>query len=292
MSTAIDEVPEWLRELCQRLQSEDKAMLKVINLNIRRVNYPMMAALCDVLRYSEDLQSLNLTSSLVDRLNMTSSQVIEPLIDSVLCSATCLLQILHLSYNKITGPLNGIGKALSVNRSLKELYLDHNRIDCTTAEELAIGLRSNETLQVLQLSSNLIGDEGASHLASALKYNQSLRTLGLSRNFIGDNGAQAFVDALWKYKNTSMTVLDLQNNPSVGLSVLGWVESLCDANAHGRKILLYDMDSIPGLGAYLLARNAPSVIFLFLQEVQSIVPSSSLERSATTASSPKKKARC
>ena len=116
MSTAIDEVPEWLRELCQRLQSEDKAMLKVINLNIRRVNHPMMAALCDVLRYSEDLQSLNLTSSLVDRLDMTSSQVIEPLVDSVLCSATCLLQILHLSYNKITGPLNGIGKALSVNR--------------------------------------------------------------------------------------------------------------------------------------------------------------------------------
>ena len=287
-----DGIPTWLHELCVRLQSDDnKAMLTEVNLNIRRLNYSMMVHFCNVLLRDDcsALKSLNLTSSLIDRADMPSTQVIDPLVRGVLSSTMCSLQILHLSYNRLTGPLRGLGKSLSVNQTLTELFLDHNRIDCETAIDLSEGLRMNQSLQVLQLSSNLIGDRGATHLAGALVPNKSLRSLGLSRNFIGQEGGSAFMDTLWKHKNTTLTVLDLQNNPSISAATLGWLTTLCQANGLGRRILLFQSDSLPGIVAPLLAKacsQSPSALFVFLQEVHSIVPPPSPSSSSTHAAPP------
>lgn len=272
-------VPIWLRELCERLESDEKGMLTEVNLNIRRLTFEMMSHLCHVLLRDNcsALRSLNLTSSLIDRIEMTSAQVAEPLIRDVLSSSTCSLRILHLSYNRLTGPLHGIGKSLSVNQTLTELYLDHNQINCETVIELSQGLRRNQTLQVLQLSSNLIGDRGAANLAEAIVLNKRLRSLGLSRNRIGETGVQAFVETLWKHKNTTLTFLDMQNNElSVSAGTLGWLATLCQANAIGRRILLFQADSVPGIVAPLLARacHNPSALYVLLQEKHTIVPSS------------------
>lgn len=297
-----EQLPVWLRELCERLQSDDKALLTEVNLNLRRLDRPMMDHLCRVLsRNNNDcaLQSLNLTSSLVDRPEMTAAQVAEPLLLKALSSMRCPLRILHLSYNRLMGrTLYRLGESLSVNQTLTELYLDHNRIDCQTVVHLSRGLGRNQTLQVLQLSSNLIGDLGATSLADALVVNKSLRSLGLSHNVIGEPGGQAFVDALWKHKNTSLTLLDMKNNPQLsGTSnnnnnnTLGWLTTLCQANALGRKLLLSlsESSSLPGIVALLLAKasgqRSPSTLFLFLQEVQSIVPLSSSSSSSLSLKS-------
>ena len=296
-----EEVPLWLRELCDRLQSDDKAMLTEVNLNIRRLNRSMMMQLCHVLRESTDLRSINLTSSLIDRVDVPSRQVLGPLIQLVLSSPTSLLRILHLSYNRLSGPLEGIGYSLSTNQSLLELHLDHNRLDCGTVVELAAGLRHNQTLRVLQLSSNLIGDRGARHLARALVDNRTLQTLGLMRNFVGQDGADALWHTLQKHQNTSLTRLDLQNNPDIADATLGWIATLCRANLLGRSILLHETDAVPGLVAPVLARarRAPSVLYLFLQEMHSniIFPSNStmaetINNNFSIRHRPTKKARC
>ena len=290
------EVPVWLRELCERLESDEKAMLSEVNLNIRRLTYEMMSHLCHVLLRGScsALRSLNLTSSLIDRIEMTSGQVAEPLIRDVLSSSTCSLRILHLSYNRLAGPLHGLGKSMAVNQTLTELYLDHNRIDCEAAIELSQGLRRNQTLQVLQLSSNVIGDRGATNLAEALVFNKCLRSLGLSRNVIGEAGVQAFVETLWKHKNTTLKFLDMQNNkPSVSAGTLGWLATLCQANALGRRILLFQADSVPGIVAPLLAKacHNQSALYVLLQEKHSILPSSALVVADHGSPSSRKKAR-
>jgi Ran GTPase-activating protein (RanGAP) involved in mRNA processing and transport len=267
-------------------------MLTVVNLNIRKVDRSMMSVLCEGLRTSTDLRSLNLTSSLIDRPGiMSSSQVLQPLLRTILPSQTSL-QVLHLSYNRLTGPLEGIGKALVTNPSLTELHLDHNLLDCAAAVELAEGLSSRgSSLQVLQLSSNAIGDGGAVRLAEALVTNQSLRTLKLNRNHIAREGGQALVDALSKHKNMRLQTLDLQNNSGVSVSTLAWMTALCQANQAGRSLLL-DSVSPVGLAPWILAKavktKVPGVLYLLLREsLQSLIP-------ATAGSSPpplRKKAR-
>ena len=270
----LDEIPEWLRDLCERLE-DDTVILTVLNLNIRRVNPSMMRYLSrSLLCRRTGLESLNLTSALENRPGrMTSSQVLQPLIQGVLYSTTSSLKVLHLSYNALTD-CKGIGTALSLNRVLKELYLDHNRIDCSTVTELANGLATNRTLQILQLSSNLIGDMGASNIASALSRNKHLRTLCLGHNFIGREGGQALADSLWKHKNTSLQRIDVGNNPTFPANLAGWLSALCRANEAGRRILLFEVDEVPGLVTPILARatDNPSALYVFIQEVQSIVP--------------------
>lgn len=299
--TVNQEVPVWLRELCERLQSDDQALLTVVNLNLRRVNRQWMTVLCDGLRGKKaSLQSLNLTSSLINRLDISSSQVLQTFIQSVLDCSASSPRILHVSYNSLTGPLDGMGKALSTNTTLTELHLDHNRLDCAAAGELAKGLQANRALEVLQLASNLIGDQGASKLAHALVHNRSLRTLALSRNQIGSAGGQALIDALWIHKNTSLTTLDLEQNEDVPADMLGTLTVSSQANAVGRGVLLDPAHvSSPGLIVPVLGRGAkksPSVFFLLLQESHSVI----LERASSTASAtgrsyrdrPLKKARC
>jgi Ran GTPase-activating protein (RanGAP) involved in mRNA processing and transport len=271
------EIPGWLRELCERLQSDDNShMLTVVNLNIRKVDRRMMSVLCEGLRTSTGLRSLNLTSSLIDRPGvMSSSQVLQPLLRTILPSQASL-QVLHLSYNRLTGPLDGIGKALLTNPSLTELHMDHNLLDCATAVELAEGLSSRgSSLQVLQLSSNAIGDTGAISLAQALVTNKVIRTLKLNRNSIGREGGQAFVDALWKHKNTRLETLHLQNNSAISTSALGWIDALCQANQVGRSLLI-DSTSPVGLAPLILAKASKKVrgvLYLLLREShQSLIP--------------------
>lgn len=287
------EVPVWLRDLCERLRDE-RVTLTVLNLNIRRVNGCMMHILSEALVSKRTgLHSLNLTSALENRPGiMTSCQVLRPLLQVVLPSTNSSLQVLHLSYNALTGPLHGMGKALSVNQVLTELHLDHNRLDCTTATELASGLGRNQTLQVLQLSSNLVGDQGATDIAQALTQNKHLHTLCLSRNFIGRQGGQALVDTLWKRKNTSLTKIDVENNPTFPDDLAGWLTALCQANTAGRRVLLVETDKRPGLVAPILAKAAktPSALYIFLQEVQTLVPKAE-EPDTAAAIPPRKKAR-
>ena len=288
-----DEVPVWLRDLCERLQ-DDKVILTVLNLNIRRVNGSMMRVLSEALVCDAGLHSLNLTSALENRTDMmSSSQVLQPLIRVVLSSTTSSLQVLHLSYNALTGPLDGMGKALSLNRSLTELHLDHNRIDCTTATELASGLGMNQTLQILELSSNLIGDRGASNIAQAFTRNKHLHTLGLSRNFMGRQGGQSLVDCMWKHKNTSLKRIDVENNPTFPDDMAGWLTALCQANMAGRSVLLFETDEVPGLVTPILAKAAatPSALYVFLKEVQSIVPKAQEPNTGDNTIPPRKKAR-
>mmetsp|Transcript_14880 Transcript_14880/g.28407 ORF Transcript_14880/g.28407 Transcript_14880/m.28407 type:complete len:298 (-) Transcript_14880:2-895(-) len=296
MENPDDQVPVWLRELCERLE-DDTVILTVLNLNIRRVNRSMMGYLSkSLICKSTGLQSLNLTSALENRPGiMTSNQVLQPLIQGVLDSTTSSLKVLHLSYNALTD-CKGIGTALSLNRVLTELHLDHNRIDCITATELASGLAVNQTLQVLQLSSNLIGDRGASNIAKALRQNKHLHTLCLGHNFIGRQGGQTLVDSLWKDKNTSLNRIDVENNPTFPADLAGWLKALCQANTVGRRILLFETDEVPGLVTGILARatNTPSALYVFLQEVQTIVPRvNEPDAEHTTATSPpsRKKAR-
>ena len=93
--------------------------------------------------------------------------------------------------------------------SLRELYLEGNRIGPTGAEALGASLRSSR-LEKLGLALNPIGPQGAVHLAAALKHNTALVSLDLAFCKIGDEGAVAVATAL--RSNTKLRDLRLEGN--------------------------------------------------------------------------------
>jgi hypothetical protein len=72
--------------------------------------------------------------------------------------------------------------ALSINRSLVELRLQHQNLDDDFASLAADMLLSNETLNVLDLAFNCIQDYGGITLASALPHNYGLEVMNLEGN--------------------------------------------------------------------------------------------------------------
>ena len=97
----------------------------------------------------------------------------------------------------------------SAASSLRELYLEGNRIGPTGAAALSVALR-NSHLEHLGLALNPIGPDGAASLAEALKHNNALLSLDLANCGIGDDGAVALGGAL--RNNQVLRELRLQGN--------------------------------------------------------------------------------
>ena len=93
--------------------------------------------------------------------------------------------------------------------SVRELYLEGNRIGAAGSESLGYALRSSK-VERLGLALNPIGPLGARHLADALRRNGHLVTLDLAFCEIGDDGAEALGVAL--RSNTRLRELRLQGN--------------------------------------------------------------------------------
>lgn len=85
---------------------------------------------------------------------------------------------------------------LTMNQTLKKLFLCGNNIGDDGAMYLCRALCKNTSLSYLRLQYNGIGDEGAKHISTLLSINSTLIYLSLSGNEIGDDGTKHLSDAL------------------------------------------------------------------------------------------------
>lgn len=247
-------LPHWLMEHCDRLRANDTDLLN-LNLNIRRLDQNMTEALSEALTENNVLQILNLTSTFKSLPNALS-----PLAETVLPSHHSL-EILHLSYNGLSGDAIGLlGRALVTNNVLREVYLDYNMLTGDDAIELASGLHENETIKIIRLNSNLIDDEGASALRDMLRANSSLQELGLARNRITEVGGKALLQCL-EDDNMTLRCLDLVENTGISPFVQKKVNHLVKANRSGRKLLRR-----PSFAMWpeLLEKSDAEVLYFFL----------------------------
>jgi SAM-dependent methyltransferase len=169
-----------------------------------------------------------------------------------------------------------IGKALTGNTSLKELWLFNNQIGDAGAQALGDALRTNMSLVTLCLNGNFVGSVGATAIGTALQGPMPLEELGLGRNQIDDVGAKVIGDAL--ATNQHVSALSLNNNRigDAGAKAIG--DALCNNMALKTLRLNHNQIGNPGAEAIRsgLAKNANLMTLNFDHNPASIALSSEL----------------
>jgi Ran GTPase-activating protein (RanGAP) involved in mRNA processing and transport len=308
---SVAPLPPWLEHLCQRLELYSKntektrclvphhrpptgtttstqdatCIISNLNLNLRRFDHRMMKALVNALEQNTQIQVINMTSSLVYSANNNNTAGID---QTLLLLAELLqhhpsLQVIHLSYNRLSNA-DCLGQTLSTNTCiLQELYLDHNQLSPESAVSLAEGLtmasarnnNKNTQLQVLCLNSNRIGDVGGEALGRLLQTNTSLKRLQLANNRLGPRSALALWEALEQHSNVTLIELRLDENPLLlaqSTVRASRIQQLVRANQVGRYLLQHDEPTPPvGLWPLVLEGLEADAQYYFLQEFPTLV---------------------
>jgi len=147
----------------------------------------------------------------------------------ILCKAikrSNSLEVLILGWNEkmLAEGIMYVTKALSKNKSIREVTLHKNYIDDEGAFYLFDFLKSNSTITSLSLQGNKITSKGAKKLAKALKTNTTLQYLDLRSNLIETDGALYIVKAL--FSNKTLHNLNLSYNSIGPLGALSFGELL------------------------------------------------------------------
>ena len=104
-----------------------------------------------------------------------------------------------------------LSEAMLVNRTLRELHIEHCRFGYRGCRALARALRSNDALRSLQMSRNwAVGDAGFSEIVGALRYNRAVISLGANQCRVGNVGLGHLLDAL--RHNVTVTLVKLCYN--------------------------------------------------------------------------------
>lgn len=188
----------------------------------------------------------------------------------------------------------GIALATLIARhaTLRELYLDNNRLEDDGVEALAAGLNESRSLltlslngncirnrgacaiaralahhplQYLSLNRNRISNEGVIELARVLRTDTTLKELDLYRNHAHTEAAVEMVDAM--HSNATLFKLELSCNCITNVSVMRQIRFFGKLNKAGRHLLRSPHVPI-ALWPYVLARinYEPHVRFYFLRE--------------------------
>lgn len=142
-------------------------------------------------------------------------------ITTALQTNTVVLTSLDVPGTLHTIQVIALAEALKLNKSLKKLNLEFNKIGINGAKALATALAVNTTLTVLDLHYTGVEGEAVMAIANALKINAALITLNLDNNQIGSSEIVALSEAL--QVNTALKSLDLGFNDVslVGAAALG-----------------------------------------------------------------------
>ncbi|KAI6647898.1 Protein phosphatase 1 regulatory subunit 37-like [Oopsacas minuta] len=204
--------------------------------------------------------------------------------------ANCLLQVLHLEGNGLSGKgIMILLAALKFNTNLKELYLGRNNLNTEDALHIASILRNNPLLEVIDLRDNAIQDRGLKHLSMSLCQNpdvmcmnsifltnnsiteagiedvaiillnlSSIRTLSLSGNNVGNTGIQMLKPAL--IANTSLSKLGLRNSKITCEGSIAIAEVLAESKCMEVLDLRGNDIRIAGLMALSLAHKVNHIL--------------------------------
>uniref|UniRef100_A0A1A9URL9 Uncharacterized protein n=1 Tax=Glossina austeni TaxID=7395 RepID=A0A1A9URL9_GLOAU len=110
--------------------------------------------------HSQELQVLNAEGNPISKMSADN-------LGSAL--STSNLHTLKLEHCGLRGsPLSNLSFKLRHNRTLKELWLGYNDLDCNDADAIAELLKVNHYLELIDVSNNNMRDEGLRHIVMAL----------------------------------------------------------------------------------------------------------------------------
>jgi Ran GTPase-activating protein (RanGAP) involved in mRNA processing and transport len=267
-----------------RLEDEG-SNLRNLNLNIRRLTPEMILKLSQAVKSNRRIEVINMTSSLSSSTqnHNSTTAMLSPL--ALAIESHFSLTTLHLSYNRLHDA-SVLAYSLAKNQSsLLELNLDHNALDTQTAFAMAKMLHTNTRLRTLQLNSNPLQDEGGAAIATALRHNTSLQSLGMARTGVASATVSSFIQTL----GTNVTLTDLRlerNEPCLPTKISHHCLYIVQANNSGRYLLRDHKQNKKndsnedtsdynnrGLWPLVLKGLEPSMIYFFLREKPSLVPS-------------------
>lgn len=225
--------------LTSALESNEK--LHALDLSQNNISALGCARLGEVLRTNCSLSTLTLngnhlvgddTAQLVDAL-LVNTKLTE--LDLSNCNISCrtavrlgdalksnlALTALDLSRNHLPSPaLAGLVEGLCANRGLASVRLSRVADGRDEAKRLTTGLSDvlscNRSIASLELNDNGLEEPAAMILAKALKEGGRICALGLAGNRIPASGCAVLAQAL--ATNTSLTRLDLSDNPHLGIA--------------------------------------------------------------------------
>lgn len=187
----------------------------------------------------EGIKDNQVIVSLIMKANEMTSVVVPELAEAVL---TTSLQYLDISHNNIgnTGMsdfcgiirsercaltilklkdwgFNFIGaidlyNAVKYNRTIKELYIDKNKLVAHNFSELRLLFWTNNYLKLLSMNECDIGDKGATAIAEGLIRNNVLTHLFLRNNDISDEPGKDVLSVLQYPRKCPIEVMNLANN--------------------------------------------------------------------------------
>jgi Ran GTPase-activating protein (RanGAP) involved in mRNA processing and transport len=101
---------------------------------------------------------------------------------------------------------------LEHSKTLKQLFLNDNKLSFEALESLSESLCINRSLTTLNLGNCGISDDMLSPLLATLSVNENLESLHVWGNCITEEGAELFLEVL-KQHNHTLTDLQIFNNP-------------------------------------------------------------------------------
>ncbi|XP_061182375.1 leucine-rich repeat-containing protein 74B-like [Saccostrea echinata] len=187
--------------------------------------------LCKFLRNNRSLSILKLRNCFIQ------GEILHALTASL---QTSKVEFLDLGNNGVNDSDCETLSKLLTTKTLKELYLSHNRLETRNLRHVGISLAKSR-LEMLDLSWNRIRFTGAIEIARGISRNTNLRRLNLSWNGFGFEGCVALSEML--EANNVLTELDLTNNRIHPPALIALIRGITRNSA--LKVLNLSMNPIP-----------------------------------------------
>eukprot|EP01080_Neovahlkampfia_damariscottae_P009270 gene9270-1357_t len=156
------------------------------------------------------------------------------------------LKRLKIGYNHITDyGISKIFQALFENESLEEFNVEGNQISVNEyAEKIGTFLSINKTLKILNLQSNKLSDEVGLSIANSMEKNNSIEMIYLSNNKFSDECGVQFAKSL--EKNTTLKLLNFDDNKFTNRTAVQFGKSL--KNNKNLNVLSLAFNQISDIG--------------------------------------------
>eukprot|EP00105_Crassostrea_gigas_P028823 XP_011450591.2 PREDICTED: leucine-rich repeat-containing protein 74B-like [Crassostrea gigas] len=213
------------------------------DLNLSGTNMDILSSryLSNFIKHNKTLNNLNISKCSVH------GEILKTIVAALLTSQ---VRTLDVGKNNIQDSDNKMVALLINHKTLKELYLSHNKLETRNTRPIELSFASS-LLEILDLSWNCIRFTGAVDISRGLMRNKSLLRLNLSWNGFGFEGCVALAEML--KSNNILTELDLTNNRIHPPALIALIRGL--ARNKTLKLLNLSLNPVPASYSCILFGN-------------------------------------
>ncbi len=153
---------------------------------------------------------------------------------------------LNLNDGCVRRRMSSICQALTINNSIKALYLSASGINVGEMEMLYKSIEHNTSINILDLSSNFMDDECATYIVKLLTKNKYIRYLDIKHSSFTYHGIRNICECIEQQYTLNHLVYDDYATLINGLSVVAYkqrINQYIDRNNHNNTLknkILYD----------------------------------------------------